>query len=87
MLFNNPPIRYLIAAEFLAAIATREAAIPQRLYDGAPRPLEFSGNEYVSGDAVLRRLTFQPGAGSDTCPVTLSTTISVSRQVIRGSLP
>lgn len=45
MLFYNPPIRYLIGAEFLAAIATREAAILQRLYDGAPRPFEFSGNE------------------------------------------
>lgn len=45
MLFHNPQIRCLMGAEFLAAIATREAAILQRLYDGAPRPFEFSGNE------------------------------------------
>lgn len=54
-----------------------------------------SGREAKAlGDPPLRTVIrrpaetdFQPGAGSDTCPVTLSTTISVSRQVIRGSLP
>ena len=33
------------SSEFLATIATREAAILQRLYDGAPRPFNISGNE------------------------------------------
>jgi len=45
LLFHNPQIRCLIGAKFLAAIAMREAAILQQLYDGAPRPFEFSGNE------------------------------------------
>lgn len=31
-------------AEFLAAIAAREAALLQRLYDGVPRPFELPGN-------------------------------------------